>query len=184
MKKQIIMILIIFQIFALYPEDTDKQKKDTSDNNQIENKSNDPAKEDIDKIAQVIFIDTIYEKSTISIDDLITIFCYYNDLNPINDYKENLQLLKNNTTIAFIDKFLPPAKLKSEPATFGDFSLLAIQNLDLNGGIFYRLLKNQRYATRELIKIGLLQNNTSEFEKLSGPKLLRYIVKLGEYYEK
>ncbi len=127
---------------------------------------------------QIAFINQLIGKKYATISDLVVAFCYLYNIEVKEDFSENVKQLSH-----FIKKF--PKNMNSDrEITVGDFSLFAVQYLKLKSGIFYLATKSGRYATRELIIINIVPFNTSEFEKISGEELLKYLEKVIDYEEK
>ena len=121
------------------------------------------------------FILSLVDKKTATFGDAIASFCYINNINPVNDYNSNIENLKK------IIHNLPKKNFNDKELTFGDFSLLAMQHLKIKSGIFYLSTKSGRYAIRELMLLNIIPLNTSEFKKMSGPDLIKYLQKVTEY---
>lgn len=127
---------------------------------------------------QIDFINRLVEKKYATVFDLVVSFCYLYNIEVSDDFNKNFKELSN-----FITKF--PKNMNSDRiVNIGDFSLLAAQYLKLKSGLFYLATKSGRYATRELILINIIPLNTSEFKKISGEELLKYLEKVIEYEEK
>ncbi len=124
---------------------------------------------------QIEFIYSLESKEEIVYEDLVTMFCYLTGHDASDDYEAKLAYLSER-----IDK-LPQQKGRTDRVTLGDFSLLAVQYLNLNGGILYTISRSGRYALRELIYRGILSGNLSEYELLTGTSLLNLVQKV-EYY--
>ena len=127
---------------------------------------------------QIKFINELTEKEYATISDLVISFCYLYNIEVSEDFNTNV-----NNPSKFINKF-PKNMDNNRVATIGDFSLFAAQYLNLKSGLFYLATKSGRYAARELMLINIIQYNTSEFEKISGEDLLKYLEKVIEYEEK
>jgi hypothetical protein len=121
------------------------------------------------------FILSLVDKKTATFGDAVSSFCYLNNINSTNDFDKNLENLKK------IIPYVPKNFSKDQDLTYGDFSLLAIQQLKIKSGIFYLSTKTGRYAIRELMLVNLIPYNTSEYKKMSGPDLIKYLQKVTEY---
>jgi len=127
---------------------------------------------------QIEFINELTTKKYVTMSDLIISFCYLYNIEVSTDFETNVKSLSK-----FIAK-LPKKLNKDRVITMGDFSLIAAQYLKLKSGLFYLATKSGRYALRELMLVNIIQTNTSEFEKISGEELLKYLEKVIEYEEK
>lgn len=62
-----------------------------------------------------------------------------------------------------------------EPVRLGDYSYLIMEALGLEGGIMYRLFPGPRYASRELLFKGILDEDVSAGRSVSGEEALRML---------
>lgn len=127
---------------------------------------------------QIDFINKLTEKKYANFSDLVISFCYLYNIEVVDDFNTNL-----NNLSKYIKNF-PKNTNKDRIVTIGDFSLFAAQYLKLKTGLFYLATKSGRYASRELMLINIIHYNTSEFERISGEDLLKYLEKVIEYEEK
>jgi hypothetical protein len=126
---------------------------------------------------EIEFIDNLDKQKTASYYDCIKVFSYLNKLEVTGDFNTDVEALK-----AVINK-LPRNYKEDQKLTIGTFSLLAMQQMKIESGLFYLMTHSGRYASRELIIRGILPFNTSEWELLSGSDLIRNIQKVVEYAE-
>jgi hypothetical protein len=105
-------------------------------------------------------------------------YCYLYKLPVDKDFARNIDSLKTRM------KYFPKKYLAENYFTVGDFSLFAMQYLNIKSGLFYLATQNGRYATRELMIRNIVPFNTSEYEKLSGQEFITLIQKVVEYEEK
>ena len=126
---------------------------------------------------EIEFTSSIYDKSVVSFTDGVTMYCYMYKLPVDMDFSKNVESLKGSI------KYFP-AKYDAESVfTIGDFSLFAMQYLNINSGLFYLATHNGRYATRELTIRNIIPFNTSEYEKISGQEFITLIQKVVDYEE-
>lgn len=124
---------------------------------------------------QADFFNTLIEKETATFEDCVKSFCYMSEIEVTGDFDMDVDNLK-----AVIPDF-PRKYSASKPLIIGDFALLAMQFLKIDGGLFYRVTSVGRYASRELTFINFLPANTSEYEKLSGIELMQLLRRVDEY---
>jgi hypothetical protein len=124
------------------------------------------------------FILSLVDKKNATLGDAVNSFCYLNNINPTDDFNGNIDKLKD------IIPHMPWKKTSDKKLTYGDFSLLAIQQIKIKSGIFYLSTNSGRYAIRELMLLNLIPYNTSEFKEMSGPELIKYLEKVAEYGKK
>lgn len=159
MKKRIIiftLILVIFSTAFIYPQSK---------------------RLDAFYRAEVDFIIELEKKENATFSDLVQAFCYMNDINVEKSFEANLENLQE------IIVHLPKNFTEEKMLTFGDFSLFAMQHLKIKGSLWYSASKTGRYAVRELALLKVIPFNTSEWEKMSGIELIRYMQKVAEYEE-
>ena len=121
------------------------------------------------------FVNSLFEKKTATFSDLVSAFCYLNDINAVTDFNSNINFLKEKI------KYFPKKYSEQKPLNYGDFSLFFIQQIKLKSGLLYQASHSGRYALRELMIIKVIPENTSEFNKMSGNDLLRYLGKVDLY---
>lgn len=127
------------------------------------------------KADEITFLDELAEKEYATYSDLLRSFCYLHNLEVSEDDGENyLKLLE---LMPGVRKYMHYEKA----ATVGQFSTMAMEYLKIKSGIFYMATKRGRYAARELMLLNIVDYNTSEYEKISGIELIRYIRKVVEY---
>jgi len=63
----------------------------------------------------------------------------------------------------------------SDALTMKETAFLIMKAFDLKGGMMYTLLKNPRYAYREMIYRRFIQGQTDQNMKVTGPKLLQIL---------
>ena len=69
-------------------------------------------------------------------------------------------------------KWLPAKAEAGGRARLDGLSLLIMRSFGLNGGLFFTLTKNSRYAYRELLYRGIIQGRADPGMEVSGPFLL------------
>lgn len=121
------------------------------------------------------FINQLSEKKYASFEDCVISFCYLYELKVDKEFDKNIETIKTKI------KYFPKKYTKDKDLTIGDFSLFAIQYLDIKSGIFYMASKTGRYASRELMLLDIIPSNTSEFKKISGQELISLFHKVVEY---
>lgn len=124
---------------------------------------------------EISFLDQLSEKEEASTSDLVRAFCYLNSLEVGEDDNENYGRLKE------LLPGLPELIDYSSPAKVGLFSQLAMAHLKIKSGIFYLATKRGRYAARELMLLGIVDYNTSEYELISGLELIRLLQRVADY---
>ena len=124
---------------------------------------------------QVEFLNQLCEKEKASFSDCIKCFCYLNNIDTSDDFEDNVTNLQKHI------QYMPKKYSENKTATIGDFSLLAIQFLNIKTGIFYLITKSGRYASRELNQLNIIPFNTSEWQEISGIELIRLLQKVDEY---
>jgi hypothetical protein len=127
---------------------------------------------------EIEFTAGIYDKQSVTFTDGVTMYCYLYKLPVDKDFARNIDSLKTRM------KYFPKKYLAENYFTVGDFSLFAMQYLNIKSGLFYLATQNGRYATRELMIRNIVPFNTSEYEKLSGQEFITLIQKVVEYEEK
>jgi hypothetical protein len=128
-------------------------------------------------IGEIEFIEKLNEQKTATYDDCVKVFCYIYKTDVTDDFNVNVENLKANI------KKIPKGYKPERKLDIGTFSVFAMQYLKIESGLFYLASHSGRYAVREMAIRGLVPNNTSEWESLSGPELIRYIQKVVEYAE-
>lgn len=124
------------------------------------------------------FIVLLSEKKEASFEDAVISFCYLYNIEIKNAFEENVENLKRYI------KIFPKRYEKEKKLTVSDFSLLAIQYLNIKSGLFYLITKNGRYASRELMLINIIPFNKSEWDIISGIELIKLLQKVDEYASK
>jgi hypothetical protein len=126
---------------------------------------------------EAAYMDNLSVKKMATFEDAVICFNYLygTQLDASADYETRLTELQKSV------KYLPKKYGAEKPLTVGDFSLLAIQYLEINSGLFYLATRSGRYASRELSSREIIDYNTSEWSVLSGIDLIRILQKVGEY---
>ncbi|MCG8569670.1 MAG: hypothetical protein MJB14_05990 [Spirochaetes bacterium] len=126
-------------------------------------------------LSEIEFIDQLSTKEYATFGDAVLAFCYLYQFEISDDFQHNVVLLKGKF------RHWPKKGNIDQILTIGNFSLFAIQYLNIKSGIFYLMTKSGRYASRELVLLDIIPRNTSENEKVTGMELLRFIQKVSEY---
>ncbi|TVQ26136.1 MAG: hypothetical protein EA383_06305 [Spirochaetaceae bacterium] len=71
--------------------------------------------------------------------------------------------------------FAIDGKSADDPMTLGDLSLLLMHVFEIDGGLMYTLLRQPRYATRELEFRGVIQGRTFPDMSVNGERGIRII---------
>lgn len=126
---------------------------------------------------EIEFTEKIYEKPVVNFSDGVEMFCYMFGIPVNNSFDKNMENLSKQV------KYMPKKYSAEKPFTVGDFSLFAMQYLDIKSGLFYLASHSGRYAARELMLRNIIPFNTSEYEKISGQELIALVQKVVEYEE-
>lgn len=126
---------------------------------------------------EAAFMDKLIFKKIADFSDLTTLFCYLTQNDSSGDFNDNVRDLRK------IIKYFPKDYSKDKNLTVGDFSLIAIQYLRVESGLFYLATRSGRYATRELVNRKVIPFNTSEYDYISGLDLISYLQKVVGYEE-
>jgi len=129
---------------------------------------------------EALFMDKLIFEKESTMEDLVTLYSYLiNDKfsDNLKNYDANLKYLKDKF------KYFPKETSPTKKVTVGDFSLLTIQYLKIESGLFYLATRNGRYATRELLSRNIIPFNTSEYDYISGLDLVSYLQKVVSYEE-
>ena len=71
--------------------------------------------------------------------------------------------------------------LSGEALTLKDTAFLVMNAFELKGGLMYSLVKSPRYAYREMVYRKLIQGQTDQAMKVSGPRFLTILDKTSLY---
>ncbi|HOV15088.1 MAG TPA: hypothetical protein PK771_12440 [Spirochaetota bacterium] len=126
---------------------------------------------------EAAFMDKLIFKKEANMSDLVTLFSYLVNDNSSDKYDLNLKTLRNKF------KYFPKNSSETKKITVGDFSLVAIQYLKIESGLFYLATRDGRYATRELMNRKIIPFNTSEYDYITGLDLISYLQKVVGYEE-
>lgn len=74
-------------------------------------------------------------------------------------------------------------KNAEDTITLGEFSYIAMQALDIPGGIMYRLFPSPRYALRELAYLGIIDEKFHPDNTLSGSNFINILSAILEIKE-
>ena len=69
------------------------------------------------------------------------------------------------------------------PVTMGELSYIVMRALEIPGGLMYRLAPGPRYASRELVYLGIVQRRNNPSRVPSGREVLRVIGRALEWKE-
>jgi hypothetical protein len=61
---------------------------------------------------------------------------------------------------------------ENEPITLGEYSYLVMKSLDIPGGLMYRIFPGPRYASRELVYLGIGIEKRDPYGYLSGEEVV------------
>jgi hypothetical protein len=74
--------------------------------------------------------------------------------------------------------WLPKGAGPEKEATLGGLSFLVMRAFGFKGGLLYRLFPGPRYAYRELVYRGIIQDQSGPSQKVSGFRLLSLVGRL------
>lgn len=122
------------------------------------------------------FMDSLFEKKELTYGDCVKTFGYMYGLEVTDNNEGNIALLRSK--VKYLPKKTPDAKL-----TVGDLSLLLMQYLKIESGLFYLASRSGRYASRELMIRNIIAPNTPEMRTVSGELFINTLRKAVEYAE-
>ena len=70
-----------------------------------------------------------------------------------------------------------------EVVSFGEYSFLMMEALELSGGLMYRLLPGPRYAARDVSALGIAEGYAITGMDISGDRALRMLARAIDYAE-
>lgn len=76
-----------------------------------------------------------------------------------------------------------PGLASSDPVTLGDFSYMITRAFGVHAGIMYLVLPGPRYATRDLVYLGLISGPAKPGMALSGERALRILEQVLHHKE-
>jgi hypothetical protein len=89
-------------------------------------------------------------------------------------FNENLDILnQNGITLGIVSE-------ENSPLNKGAFSLMMARHLNLNDSLLYKIFKSKRYAFRACVANGLMSENGSEWDKISGGELIEIVTKVSD----
>ena len=113
----------------------------------------------------VMAINDLADKKTATFEDAVFMFMLQTKKNPVN-FATNMKILdKEGITSGFKYK-------KDQPLRRGIVSKMIARYLKLKDNLFYLMSGSERYAFRACVAHGIMDENNSEWDKLSGEELI------------
>ncbi|HPJ40096.1 MAG TPA: hypothetical protein PLT75_16775 [Spirochaetota bacterium] len=114
---------------------------------------------------QLQFIHQLADKQEATFNDAVTFMTIAIGLEP-KDFSTNLQILKNRNIARGM------SYNAVDPIRRGALSLMIARYLDLSDSLLYLIFGTERYAFRACVADGIMSNEGSEWDRLSGGELI------------
>ncbi len=123
------------------------------------------------------FYSSLMKKQTATVEDAVRLLARYKGYAGHSDMVREMDFLfKQN--VRFRKDIL---ELRQSPVTAGNTAHLMIESAGLRGGVMAWVFRsNQRYALRQAVHLGLMPDDVSVDDVLSGRDLLGFVSKLAQ----
>ena len=121
------------------------------------------------------YILTLGDKAQATCEDVVTIFILQTGKTP-NGYDKDVPALRDAGIGA-------PERAATDPLRRGEAAAMVARYFKLKQSLFFNIFDSDRYAVRACVAAGIMEEDTSEWDILSGEQLLEIMRRAGEKSE-
>ncbi len=123
---------------------------------------------------QITFLNQLQDRKKATVEDAVTLYMHILG-KPVGDFKKNVEFLKNEGILRPKKDYTAGKVLRR-----GLLSGMVARHLKLKDSLFYAMVPIDRYALRACIAGGIMDQNTSEFDPVSGEELIEVMAIVNE----